>query len=271
MNIAERVFLVYTLPMSKAFTLIELLVVITIIAVLASMLIPTIALVRDQAKSTMCRNNLRQQGLAVLAFPTDNGGILPAAMRDWNNMGGWGADRGSIWQILREGGFLADPEDAQSDYQLWRHKWLRCPAGMRQDDGGATVHYSASSSLLGTVADANQLPQALVRRPSQLIVIADVATSSFSWWPTWFTPESWWPASPNGTYIGWSAPHRSSTNWLLMDGHVENAAYAGTYHDTRFAAINQSWMYGKPVNSNETGSPTGAQYFWSRDQMKNIQ
>lgn len=255
----------------RGFTLIELLVVITIIAILASMLMPAIALVRDQAKATVCRNNLRQQGLAILAFPTDNGGMLPAAMRDWNNFGGWGADRGSMWQILREGGFLADPEDAQADYQLWHHKWLRCPSGMRQYEGGATVHYSPCDKLLGSVAAGDQLPLALIRRPDRLITISDVATSSFSWWPSWNSPESGWPAYPNGTYIGWSAPHRGSTNWLLMDGHVENAQYTGTYHDARFAAINQSWMYRKPVNSNELGSPTADQYFWSRRQIENIQ
>lgn len=63
----------------SAFTLIELLVVVSIIAVLASILLPTISLVRDQAHTAQCLNNHRQMALGLLGFAIDNEGIAPGA------------------------------------------------------------------------------------------------------------------------------------------------------------------------------------------------
>jgi prepilin-type N-terminal cleavage/methylation domain-containing protein len=65
-----------------AFTLIELLVVVSIIAILASLLIPAISLAQSMAKTTKCGSNLRQIYVATLAYTEDNEGALPPAMLD---------------------------------------------------------------------------------------------------------------------------------------------------------------------------------------------
>jgi len=56
----------------KGFTLIELLVVISIIALLLSILMPALTKVKDQARSAVCKSNLKQWGLCFSMYLADN-------------------------------------------------------------------------------------------------------------------------------------------------------------------------------------------------------
>lgn len=59
------------------FTLVELLVVIGIIAVLISILLPTLSRAREQANRTACLANLRSLGQAMIMYANDHQDRLP--------------------------------------------------------------------------------------------------------------------------------------------------------------------------------------------------
>ena len=65
------------LAFAPAFTLVELLVVIGIIAILISILLPTLNRARESARATKCLSNMRNLAQATLMFAQENRGLMP--------------------------------------------------------------------------------------------------------------------------------------------------------------------------------------------------
>lgn len=63
----------------KGFTLVELLVVVAIIALLASILLPSLGRAREMAKGASCLSNLRNIGISLLVYNQDNQGYYPSS------------------------------------------------------------------------------------------------------------------------------------------------------------------------------------------------
>jgi prepilin-type N-terminal cleavage/methylation domain-containing protein/prepilin-type processing-associated H-X9-DG protein len=63
----------------KAFTLIELLVVIAIIALLLSILLPSLAKAKSKARAILCLTNMRQMHIAVNVYANNNNQYYPPA------------------------------------------------------------------------------------------------------------------------------------------------------------------------------------------------
>jgi prepilin-type N-terminal cleavage/methylation domain-containing protein/prepilin-type processing-associated H-X9-DG protein len=66
---------------AMGFTLIELLVVLAVIGLLAALMMPTLARVREAGRATACLSNLRQIGLALQIYVSENDNRMPV-MRD---------------------------------------------------------------------------------------------------------------------------------------------------------------------------------------------
>ena len=73
----------------NGFTLIELLVVIAIIAVLVAILLPAVQQAREAARSALCRNNLKQIGIAMHSYH-ETYGCFPSGMFEDTNVGSAG-------------------------------------------------------------------------------------------------------------------------------------------------------------------------------------
>jgi len=112
----------------RGFTLVELLVVIGIIAVLISILLPSLTKARRAAATTACLSNIRQIAMATLMYANQNRGSLPYHIIGVGGVQYTGLR--ALWEANLIQGQLRDVFTTVDGYSLSAHKVpvFTCPA-----------------------------------------------------------------------------------------------------------------------------------------------
>jgi prepilin-type N-terminal cleavage/methylation domain-containing protein/prepilin-type processing-associated H-X9-DG protein len=206
------------------FTLIELLVVVAIIGILAAMLLPALSMAREQARQTSCISNLKQMGLATIAYTVDYNGWFPRKNDGSEDI---------AWKLYIVP-YLDPTVDSIGDARLGRGVF-RCPswkinpacvglAGAYENGwGGYAWNGQLGNACMGDKNSRKHISS--VKVPSETILIGDA--SDFINVPvtsgTAYLLCCLFPPENGGTLssIGVGRRHNNGICTAMADGHAE--------------------------------------------------
>lgn len=214
----------------KAFTLIELLVVVAIIVVLVAILLPSLGNAREQAKSVLCANNMRQICLGFVIYADENSQVLP--------YGGIQNDTVSpsielSWDDLISAHLNTNLTDTQkNEYRVQRPiKVLKCPS-----DTIAPVSWAGSQAARRSYSMTRVLDYWLPTLDFVGIGIKGVAQAGGGYSPSYFRSIKMTEVPvPMGTFFLIEAP--DSTNLVGNSGYAVSEGPAATvtgYHQEKW-------------------------------------
>ncbi len=217
------------LPLSKkrnGFTLIELLVVIAIISILAAILFPVFARVREKARATSCLSNLKQFGLAIEQYKQDYDGKFPSAR--WAGGAGRWYDH-YLDAYVKNKQIQICPSNPNW-YIGYSYNWA---FGY---DNGIPARSGLTLSFCGSeIPVYNGVSDAIVTNPSQSVVLLDGSLTYYNLTIT----NSYSDASARSTMDTFSAPRTSvaspdsflATNYNHPQAAVHNGGANALYAD----------------------------------------
>lgn len=186
----------------KAFTLIELLVVIAIIAMLLSVILPSLNKARDKARTIVCRNNLRQMGLALVLYAESNKHCHPPqadstsiGSLSWDTQAGEAVHRTS-WNFrlapyLGDSDYKFEPDPEKNN--MGSHAYM-CPSQRNVKNlRYYKISYATNYGTLFRYGDLYEDPRwpgpkslDRVKSPGRVMAIMDSGNSLWSEYPSTF-------------------------------------------------------------------------------------
>ena len=190
---------------TRAFTLIELLVVISIIAIIAAILFPVFARVREKGRQTVCTSNLRQLGLAFAQYADDNDQTLPVTPPGLSGCG-WG---GKIYPYVKSFGVFTCPDDTTTKQLNPNTGVILQPVSYAYNDNIAILA-SSSEGIGGAVSKFNA--------PSSTVLLYEVTAA----------------LNPGAEYYTYNVADLTTTNEI---GATLNAFEPPNYSPTGFGLV----------------------------------
>jgi len=200
----------------QGFTLIELLVVIAIIAILAAILFPVFAKVREKARQTTCASNLRQIGLAIQQYSQDYDTEFPDM--GYDVAGNYYSFRAAIYPYVKSrqlyvcpstpnqqtsdgGGYIPGTANLSDDYA--------CNQSYNEPNVPTWGNFRGFCPSFGV----QPLNDSTITAPSQFIAVSEMNNIGDQY-AYIITGGGFWNA---GLYAG----HTQHSNYLFVDGHVK--------------------------------------------------
>jgi prepilin-type N-terminal cleavage/methylation domain-containing protein/prepilin-type processing-associated H-X9-DG protein len=249
-------------PRETGFTLMELLVVIAILGILTALLLPAVSRAKDSGRSTYCRNQLRQMGVALHMYVHDQNGMYPYYL------GPAGASYGDATGQRRRATGLVYWSSKLRPYGLlaWSNRAFHCPgytaaiaAPWRKDAvdrlgsyayntwGVRTPNTTRGVFGLGPIQFWETAPGVKVRAvsesqvaaPSELLAMGDslLKVGMKGGQDVWGCVNAF-----GGELIAapYAARHGSKDNQVFVDGHVSSRAPRELYGPEKTARL---WNY----------------------------
>jgi prepilin-type N-terminal cleavage/methylation domain-containing protein/prepilin-type processing-associated H-X9-DG protein len=228
-------------PAKGGFTLIELLVVIAIIAILAAMLLPALSNAKERALRINCASNLKQIGIGVFLYVSENNDRLPSVKYEAGNPTQYTYEiarvsngtssiitegpynLGLLWSTKAiPGGRVFYCPSSQRHASSWNYESFTKNGPWPSGDGDVKIrtgyHFFPQSRNLQDVAVGVRLPSITADPASSIKLLVPMKQSEVDISKSMSTDLIHNLASPA------AAPHRDKSiagvNALFGDGHV---------------------------------------------------
>lgn len=158
----------------RATTLIELLVVISIIALLISMLLPSLKRTMELAKTTICMHHLREIGNGLSMYGVENDGWLPAESHE-KALEEIPTGQSAVWFLKLFPAYLEEPMALTCPSDPFRYRMVSFKNKSADQDVADYSSYGISSLIMlgadGRLADLDRNGPS---RPGDTILLADL-------------------------------------------------------------------------------------------------